>query len=144
MHYSILHKIKDLTYKTQKVIMKPTAFYNKFIDKELDKYVSFEFEKICRDYLKRRYSETIDEISLYWYNDRNKKIDIEIDIMMRESSQLYAYECKWTNSPIGKAIIEEMNQKVDMFEDVTIGFFSKAEYEDDGQHCYVVDDLFNL
>ncbi|MGI6506550.1 MAG: DUF234 domain-containing protein [Clostridia bacterium] len=77
----------------------------------MDEYVSLEFEQVCKDFLKRKYKETIEEIGRYWYNDRQEKKDIEIDIVMRANNLLSVYECKWTDSPVGTKVVNELAKK---------------------------------
>uniref|UniRef100_UPI00140B4D8D ATP-binding protein n=1 Tax=Erysipelothrix anatis TaxID=2683713 RepID=UPI00140B4D8D len=138
-HYRFIEK-----YKTQKTIMTPDSFYNTIVSEHLDEFVSFEFEKVCREFLKRKYRTTIEEIGRYWYNDAKEKRDIEIDIVMKESGKLFAFECKWTNSTIGNKIKKTFEKKVSVLGDVTLGYFSKNGYNDINENIYqfCVDDLY--
>lgn len=131
-------------YKTQKVIMNSERFYDRFVKEHLDEFVSFEFEKICRDFLKRKYSHTIDEIGRYWYNNAKEKKDIEIDIVMRDNGKLFAFECKWTNDPIGSNVRNCLEEKGKIFGNVYLGFFSKSGYNNIGTNAgtYCIDDLY--
>lgn len=131
-------------YKTQKAIMTPDSFYNTIVSDHLDEFVSFEFEKVCREFLKRKYKTTIEEIGRYWYNDAKEKRDIEIDIVMKESGKLFAFECKWTNDTIGHKIINYFEKKVSVLGNVTLGYFSKNGYNDTNESIYhlCVDDLY--
>ncbi|MGB4613415.1 MAG: ATP-binding protein [Erysipelotrichaceae bacterium] len=131
-------------HKTQKVIMNTDYFYDSIIKEYLDEFVSFEFEKVCRDFLKRKYSMTIEEIGRYWYNDKNLKKDIEIDIMMIENKKLYAFECKWSDKPIGYNIKNNLENKVAHIDNITLGYFSKKGFEEKDELCFDVNDLYNL
>ena len=114
----------------------------------LDEFVSFEFEKICSDYLKRKYSASIEEIGRYWYNDAKKKKDIEIDIVMKESGKMYAFECKWTNTIIGEKVKRDLENN-SMYLDtnnIVLGFFSRSGYDNkinDSMHFNSID-LYNF
>ncbi len=131
-------------HKTQKTIMNPDRFYSSLVKNHLDEYVSFEFEQVCREFLKRKYKSTIEEIGRYWYNDRQEKRDIEIDIVMRADGILSVFECKWTAGPIGTKIMDELARKAKHLDYRNLGFFSKSGYEhqDYKADCYTVDDLF--
>ncbi len=131
-------------HKTQNVVMNTDYFYDSIIKEYLDEFVSLEFEKVCRDFLKRKYSLTIEEIGRYWYNDRNLKKDIEIDIMMIENKKLYAFECKWSEKPIGYKTKNNLEKKVAHINDITLGYFSKKGFEEKDELCFDVNDLYNL
>ncbi len=137
-----MYKIKDQLFmfsyrfierfRSQRTIMDPNIFYNTYIEPHLEEFVSFEFERISQEFLLRKYPNEIQEISNYWYNDAKLKMDIEIDIVMRKSDKLYAFECKWTNKNINGKIIEDLKYKtLHLNENVNIGFFSKSGYADD-------------
>ena len=151
-----IYKIKDQLFnfyytfieknQTQKVIMKPSSFYEKVVQSHLDEFVSFEFERVCKDFLLRLNADDIEEIGRYWYNNAKMKRDIEMDILMRKSSELFAFECKWTNVRIGRGIEFELEQKVQYLGDVKIGFFSRNGYDSsvESELLYDVDDLYSL
>jgi AAA+ ATPase superfamily predicted ATPase len=140
-HYSFIEK-----HKSQRIIMTPDRFYNTVVKNHLDEYVSLEFEQVCKDFLKRKYKETIEEIGRYWYNDRQEKKDIEIDIVMRANNLLSVYECKWTDSPVGTKVVNELAKKAKSLDYRSLGFFSKAGYDNQEYKadCYIVDDLFSI
>lgn len=132
-------------HKTQKVLMGSDRFYNTFVKNQLDEFVSVEFETVCRDFLKRKYKATIEEIGLYWYNDKGEKKDIEIDIIMKTNEKLYAFECKWSNKPIGSRVKSELAKKAQRLEYAELGYFSKSGYEGKGEKnvlYYDIDDLY--
>ena len=151
-----IYKVKDQLFnfyytfieknKTSKVIMQTDIFYDQFISTHLDEFVSFEFEKVCSDFLKRKYISSIEEIGRYWYNDSREKKDIEIDIVMKESGKLFAFECKWTNSVIDEKIKRDLENK-SMYlskEQVIVGFFSRSGYDAKllDEMCYTINDLY--
>lgn len=140
-HYRFIEK-----YKTQKTIMTADSFYNTVINERLDEFVSFEFEKVCRAFLKRKYKTTIEELGRYWYNDAKEKRDVEIDIVMKKNGNLFAFECKWTNSTIGDKLKSNFEQNVSILGDVSLGYFSKSGYNNVNENAFhfCVDDLYNL
>ncbi len=133
------YKIKDQLFlfnyrflerrRTQKTIMNPEAFYEAYIEPHLNEFISFEFERISIEFLLRKYKNSIQDISSYWYNSAKLKQNIEIDIVMKKSDELYAFECKWTNQPIDKKDEEHLTSKtLYLGKNVRIGFFSKSGY----------------
>ena len=142
-HYQFIEK-----NQTRKAIMTAENFYNTLIEDHLDQFVSFEFEKVCRDFLKRKYQATIEEIGRYWYNESKSKKNIEIDIVMKESGSLYAFECKWTNSPLGVKVLNELEEKTKHLSKghVTTGLFSRSGYSKsiDNKLTFTVNDLYNV
>ena len=152
-----IYKVKDQLFnfyysfveknKTSKVIMQADIFYDRLVYPHLDEFVSFEFEKVCSDFLKRKYSSSIEEIGRYWYNDGREKRDIEIDIVMKESGKLFAFECKWTNSIIGEKIERGLeNKSVYLNEkNIVLGFFSRSGYDHtmNSNMTFNIIDLYN-
>lgn len=139
-HYRFVER-----YKTQKTIMDADRFYDTYVSPHLDEFVSLEFEHICRDFLIRKYSDSIEEIGRYWYNDVKEKKDIEIDVVMRRSSKLYAFECKWTNPQINSKVAKEFERKTSYLGDVTLGYFSKQKQAKiDHGLLFTTEDLYDL
>ena len=132
--------------KTRKTIMDSETFYEMLIENELDKHVSLEFEIVCRDFLKRKFSKTIQEIGRYWYNDAKKREDIEIDVVMRNADDLVAFECKWKNAKIDRKVIVGLEAKAKHLGTTNIGCFSKSGYTEDFLDVitFEVTDLYNL
>lgn len=140
-----IYKIKDQLfmfnykflerYRSQKTIMDAQSFYIKYVEPHLNELISFEFEKIAMQYLIRKFRNEIEEISSYWYNNSKLKQDIEIDIVMRRNGLLYAFECKWTNSPIDQKVESQLLSKIPhLGENVKIGFFSKSGFSSNIDH----------
>lgn len=151
-----IYRIKDQLFnfhfafiernKSQKVIMDPEFFYDAIIGPHLDRYVSIEFENICREFLKRKHSQTLQEIGRYWYNDAKKQQDIEIDIIMKENNELRVFECKWTKSKIGNNVLKALEEKAYHLGSPSFGLFSKSGYdpalENENLLLYKVNDLY--
>ena len=118
--------------KTQKVLMDSKLFYKNYIEPHLNEYISFEFEEISIEFLKRKFRNNIHEISSYWYINTKLKEDIEIDIVMEKDNELFAFECKWTNDPIDNKIFNHLHNKTSYLgKNVKLGFFSKSGYAKD-------------
>ena len=151
-----LYKIKDQLFKfhftfmeknrSKKVIMNSENFYETFIAPHLDTYVSLEFETVCKCYLMIVNRDAIQEIGRFWYNDSKKRLDIEIDIVMRTHNKLTIFECKWTNDTINKRVLDELEKKGDYIKSDGLGFFSRKGYtvslERTDALLYTVEDLY--
>jgi len=88
----------------------------------------------------------MEEIGRFWYNDAKKHLDIEIDIVMKTLEQLVVFECKWTNTPINKRVLDELEDKGVYIKANALGFFSKSGYTESLEKAdallYTVDDLY--
>jgi uncharacterized protein len=151
-----IYKIKDQLFnfhyrfieknKTQKVIMSSENFYKTYVEQYLDEFVAFGFEIVCKDFLKRKYRDSLEEIGRYWMNDAKLKKDIEIDILMRKAGELFAFECKWSKKPIGHTIENELLNKTSHLKLESIGLFSRSGYEKikSTTLAFNIDDLYKL
>lgn len=91
---------------------------------------------------------SIKEISSYWYNNAKLMQNVEIDVVMKTSDELYAFECKWTNKPLDKKNEEDLTCKaLYLGENIRIGFFSKSRYTSNLSQSslrFIPSDLFDL
>lgn len=140
-HYNFIEK-----NKSQRAIMEPDLFYETKIKPHFEEYVSQQFEGICRDFLKRKFESSIEEVGRYWYNDAKKKEDVEIDIVMQTEKELFAFECKWTKDKIGSKTVKRLEEKMAGLGEAKLGFFSKSGYEstvmDKGYALYTAEDIY--
>lgn len=133
--------------KSRKVIMDPRVFLSSIILPRLDEFIAQAFETICQQYLVRKHRDTILEIGRYWFNDRSRKVDIELDVVMREETKLTVFECKWTNKKIERNTVELLATKTESLKPDQLGFFSKSGYVkglDPNHLYYTVDDLYDF
>ncbi len=117
-----------------RVMMDSFDFYDQYIEAYLDEFVSLRFEKICEQYLVKNYKirnqESVMAIGRYWYNDRLKKVDVEIDQCVQTKNRIHIYECKWTNEPIGEAILSNLIEKGKHLNATHYGAFSRRGYNE--------------
>lgn len=133
-----------------RVLMSSDDFYDTFIKDDLEKFVSLRFEKIGEQFLIRKYKSRNDEpimnIGRYWYNDRKSKTDVEIDLCVQTKKRIHIYECKWTNSVIGKSVMTNLVEKGKYLDANKYGAFSKNGYHDHildkGYDLVTLEDLF--
>lgn len=133
-----------------RAIMNEDDFYDLFIRDDLDHFISYRFEKICEQFLIRTYrqrkQEPIMNIGRYWYNDRSKKTDVEIDLCVETRTYIRIYECKWTNDTIGEGVMNDLIEKGSYLEASRYGAFSKNGYHDGlsdkGYDLITIEDMF--
>ena len=96
-----------------------------------------------------RLDEIIMEAGSYSYNDSKNKMYREFDVVTKDRKGYIAYECKYTNSPIDKHIIEEeLNQANDLIDIAfyKLGFISKSGYKADVDTkkyiCFSLDNFY--
>ena len=133
----------------------PKFFYERFIKNDFEtQFIPEKFERIAQDFLIRmnfegRLDEIIMEVGSYSYNDSKNKMNREFDVVTKDRKGYIAYECKYTNSPIDKHIIEEeLNQTNDLIDIAfyKLGFISKSGYKADVDTkkyiCFSLDDFY--
>ncbi len=76
------------------------------IERDFDKYVSFFFEELSNELIKRVYKNSAVETGSYW--ERNKEIDMLAKI---PSEGFIAGECKWKNQKICKNTLNKLKKK---------------------------------
>ena len=134
-------------------VMEEDAFFDKYIADDFSSwYVPHMFERVCAQYLIRKNKINKAPIPFYrigslWYDDRASHTNGEFDIVTEGEDGYVFYECKFTNSPVGKDVIdEEIAQIVKAgFKAFKCGFFSKTGFEDGLDVDYALialDDLF--
>ena len=90
------------------------------IEQQIPAYMGEVFEEICKQYM---WKENIAEKLPFYFHDAGrwwganpiKKSEQEIDIIAYDSTRAIFCECKWTNEPIGKNILDELIEKSLMF-----------------------------
>jgi len=138
--------------QSSRIMMDSFDFYETFIEKDLDEYISTRFEKMCEQYLlrtfKRRHGKPLIQVGRYWFNDREHKMDIEIDQCVQSKDGIYVYECKWTKDPVTSSIMDGLVNKGKELNAVGYGAFSKSGFHDsilDLQYELIpIDDLYNF
>ena len=140
-HFTYIEK-----HKSQKTMMHPSSFYDRYIAPFLDEFVSLEFENISRTYLILKHQNELESIGRYWANDARNRIDIEIDIVASIENHRSAYECKWTSAPIDMQVVNQLYEKARYLNIEQLGFFSRNGYTEEvrlkNYLLYSVDDLY--
>ncbi len=81
-----------------------------------------------------------------WYDDKASHTNGEFDIVTESDGGYVFYECKFTNSPIGKDVIDEEIAQIGKagFKAFKCGFFSKNGFEDGLEVDYALISLADL
>jgi hypothetical protein len=99
----------------------------------VQRHVSFVFEDICRDFVRRcpdRIGFVPERVGRYW------DADTEIDILAidRASGRAFAGECRYSQSPVGRHELSSLRGKVSRAREldgfsVTYGLFSLSGFD---------------
>lgn len=91
------------------------------IEKQINAYMGFVFEEICKEYLWQenlRGNLPIEFTNLgrWWGNDKIRHTETEIDIMADndENEGIFA-ECKWRNEAVGEGELEKLRHRSTLF-----------------------------
>ena len=105
------------------------------IEQQISAYMGDVFEEICKQYLWR---ENLAERLPFFFRDAGRwwganpimKCEQEIDIIAFDENRAIFCECKWTNEPVGNAILDGLIEKSTMFQYKERYFylFSKSGY----------------
>lgn len=95
--------------------------YSKIIDKTYNDYMGHIFEKICIQYLNRinvvnKLPFIFTKIGRWWGNDKKEHKEIEIDIVASDNDNYIFGECKWTNEPCDKSILDKLVNNSNIFD----------------------------
>ena len=105
------------------------------IEQQISAYMGEVFEEICKQYM---WKENIagklpfyfHDAGRWWGTNPLRKCEQEIDIIACNAAQAIFCECKWTNEPISKSILDELIEKSRMFnyKEKYYFLFSKSGY----------------
>lgn len=124
-------------YRSNLVMLDPSSFYDLFISKSLDTYVSYRFEGIVREYFARVMKtgnlQGIIDIGTYWYDDKVNHTNGEFDCALKHIDGSYRiYEVKYFKRPMSQQEVDDEAQKIHGIKDFSvgsIGFVSSAGFE---------------
>ena len=124
--------------KNMNSILAADDFFSEVVEADLkEKYLPKKFESVSREFLIRankahKISPLIYEIGTYSYDDAKRKINRQFDVVTRDKNGYISYECKYTDKPVGKAVIaEEEYQIISSGLNVyKLGFISKNGFAD--------------
>ena len=135
-------------------IMDAADFFDEFVKKDLaETYLPKKFEELAAEAIARlsrlhRITPPVHEIGTYWFDDARTKTNRQFDVVTKDRDGYTAYECKFTNQPVGKRTIAEEEAQIagldiDFYR---LGFVSKRGFADDvdaGRHVLLtLEDLY--
>ena len=125
------------------------AFYGRYIIPSLTTFISYRFEAIVRDYLKRKASSSpILDIGTYWYDDKDTKRNGEFDCVVRHPAGYTVYEAKFLSRPMTPGEMEEEAEKIRNIKslgEISIGFASAEGFErmPEGYEYITLEDIYS-
>ena len=125
--------------KNMNSVLSADDFYSEVIAADLrEQYLPTKFEGISKEFLIRankanRISPLIYEIGTYSFDDARNKINRQFDVVTLDKIGYISYECKYTDKPVGNAVInEEVYQCASSnLSFYRLGFISKSGFTDD-------------
>lgn len=141
--YYICDQLSNFYYKyifrfsSQRSIMKPELFYEKYIEEDFEKsYVPKAFEEIAKQYLIRKnragdFPEPFELIGSYYYDRPEERANGEFDVVTKGPKGYIFYEVKFRKARVSQKRIEEEMAEVQKsgLECYKYGFFSRSGYE---------------
>lgn len=129
-------------HKSSNSILSPEDFFLNFVKEDLYKsYLPKKFEEIAGEFLLRKsnaheLTPLIYDLGTYFHDDRKKRSNTQFDLVTKDQKGYIAYECKYSDHPIGLSVIaEEERQIIDSGLDVyKLGFISKKGFTDEVDH----------
>lgn len=126
-------------YIAERNIMEASDFFAEFVKKDLETvYLPAKFEEVANEGIARlsrtgRIRPAIYEIGTYSFDDQKAKVNRQFDVVTRDRNGYVSYECKFSNAPIGKKVIEKEELQVqgldiDFYK---LGFVSKSGFSAD-------------
>ena len=140
-------------YIAERNTMRADDFFEEFVRGDLfHAYLPMKFEGVAAEAVARlsrlhRIEPPIFEVGSYSFDDAATKVNRQFDVVTRDRDGYTAYECKFTNTPIGaKVVAEEEAQTAGL--DIgfyRLGFISKSGFTADVDcNRYVLLDIGDL
>lgn len=129
------------------------TFFDSYIEKSLDTFISYRFEGIARQYFSRRAKAgqlpRILDIGTYSYDDAKTKTNGEFDVALRFQDGYDIYEVKFLKEKMSSALLEEEGHKmhaIPSFKPRRIGFISASGFSTtgDGAEYITGDDIYKV
>ncbi len=93
----------------------PDAVYDGTIEPNLPDHVATAFEAVCQEavwvVIRRGELESYSEVGRWWYGED----EIDIVWLAPDADRILFVECKWTNGPVGAALVSTCGRKPSVF-----------------------------
>ncbi|HBY20648.1 MAG: hypothetical protein A2Y24_03240 [Clostridiales bacterium GWE2_32_10] len=110
--------------------------YEKIIDEQINEYVSYAFETICKEYIIRLNMQdklpfVARNIGKWWGTNNLTKSQEEIDVVAADDESIIIVECKYTKNMVGVDVYEKVKKVGGMFsyKNMYYYIFSKNGFE---------------
>lgn len=130
-YYAFVYKNKSALQ-----VLGPAAFYDEYIEKPLQTFISHRFEELCRDYfsisIQAGKLQGITNVGTYWYDDAESRTNGEFDVVLERRGVYDVYEVKYHCLPMPEKEINEEAEKIRSIKGLTlgrIGFISASGFE---------------
>ena len=123
-------------YIAERNTMTPADFYDEFVrDDMASVYLPEKFEGIAAEGIARlsrlhRIEPPVFEVGTYSFDDAKAKVNRQFDVVTRDRMGYTAYECKFTDTPVDRRVIEEEEAQVSGLDIdfYRLGFVSKSGF----------------
>ena len=86
------------------------AIFDRYLSSELDHFVAPVFERICRDWVRRRASQAQLQLKSpkvgRWWDGHS-----EVDVVAFDEATVLLGECKWSRRPVGNAVLRTLESR---------------------------------
>ena len=140
--------------KTTIITIGVDSFYDIYIAKTLNEFISRRFESICQSYfslaVKKGLNKSIKNIGTYFYDNKVDNLHGEFDCVIQNIDDTYSvYEAKYLSKPIKKQVVEkeiEQIKNIKEFQVKDIGFFLISGCEKLNEEIKIIDgnELYSL
>ena len=141
-YYTYLYKNNSILEILDKEI-----FYDKYIEKSLNTFISFRFEDIVKMYFKLKKDPKISNIGTYYYDDPKNKQNGEFDVVLEQDNGYVICEVKYFKEKLTKAIINKEVEKIKKITELKvmeICFVSCNGFDEENESYITGDEIYNV
>ena len=138
-------------YKSSLNMLGPEAFYNEYIEKSINTYISHRFEEQARMYfsllVKKSKLRGIKNIGTYYYDDSKNKKNGEFDVVLELDNGYAIYEVKYLT---GKMSVSNVNKEIEQINNINgirvfkIGFINPSGFEKEIENIDFIENIYNI
>ena len=138
-------------YKSSLNMLGPEAFYNEYIEKSINTYISHRFEEQARMYFSLLVKKTklrgIKNIGTYYYDDSKNKKNGEFDVVLELDNRYAIYEVKYLT---GKMSVSNVNKEIEQINNINgirvfkIGFINPSGFEKEIENIDFIENIYNI
>lgn len=112
------------------------SFFSLNILSSLNTFISYRFEGIVMEYFVRLAHNGVlsgvEDFGSYWYDDKERKVNGQFDVVLKKNNGYEFYECKFYSSPMKNEECEKEEKQIKTIaglECVSIGFVSSSGFD---------------